>query len=482
MKRNLVLWALLCAMLLSTASCGGNTENISETTADTAVTETETETETELTTGLEPRDLNGYTFRMVTYEQFWNNMQLDVTEETGEVLNDSIYRRNRTVEEECNILFEELIKPDPAGAIRQAVTGGTNDFDVAFASAGAMMNTAQAGHLLELYTEVPNLDLSRPWWTQTANDYFSIAGKLYVAAGEISLSYFDSVMPLAMNLQMVEDFGLKNPYELVRSGNWTMDEMGQMLTTVSADVNGDEKYTLEDDRFGMFGMSEEYAALCIGSGYNIIQKDENDIPYLAIANEGFINAFSEAIRVLNQPNVFANYRLPQFPVAGGDLSTFTSGRALFFSDVLYWIYGLRDMEDNFAILPRGKYDVTQKEYYSYVHESSALMGIPVTVDADQCGYVLETLSCESHKTVIPEYYNTVLSAKYARDTDSIEMLDIVFTNRISDLGCIYNWGNVYSTLKTMGEKGNTDIASTAAKMEQSVASAIEKVVKAYTEE
>ncbi len=482
-KRNRILWLLIAAMLTSLTACGGETTMETEAATAAAVTETETETETELTTGLETRDLEGYTFRMVTYTQHWNHMMLDITELTGEVLNDAIYRRNRAVEEACNILIVELVNDNMAGAIKQSVAGGTNDFDVNYGSAGTMLNCAQSDYLLELYTEVPNLDLSKPWWTQKANNYLSVANKLYVAAGDISLSYFDSVMPLFMNLQMVEDFGLEDPYALVREGKWTMDKTGEMMLTVTADANGDGECTLDGDRFGMFGMSEEYVALCVSGGHNIIKKDANDIPYLAIAEEGFIDTFIKGVEIMNQTNVFANYRLAKFALDDDDpFRTFTSGRALFYSDVLFHIGSLRDMEQDFAIIPRAKYSEAQEEYYSAVHESSALMGIPITSDGDLCGYVLEELSCESHKTVIPEYYNTVLSNKYARDTDSIEMLDIVFDNRISDLGNIYNWGNVYSTLKTMGEKGNTDIASTAAKLEKNVATAIEKVVKAYTEE
>ena len=54
--------------------------------------------------------------------------------------------------------------------------------------------------LLELNTEVPYINLSKPWWTQSANECFSIINKLYVAVNDISLSYFDSVMPMAMNI------------------------------------------------------------------------------------------------------------------------------------------------------------------------------------------------------------------------------------------------------------------------------------------
>ena len=107
------------------------------------------------------------------------------------------------------------------------------------------------------------------------------------------------------------------------------------------------------------------------------------------------------------------------------------------------------------------------------------MGIPVTSNKEICGHVIETLAFESYKTVIPQYYNMVLSQKFARDEDSIEMLDIVFKNRIIDLGVVYNWGNVNTQLKAYAEKSNSDIASFAASISSQIEASIEKMVDAY---
>lgn len=35
-------------------------------------------------------------------------------------------------------------------------------------------------------------------------------------------------------------------YEIVHSGSWTLDKMGEMSTAVAADINGDGLYTNED--------------------------------------------------------------------------------------------------------------------------------------------------------------------------------------------------------------------------------------------
>ena len=78
--------------------------------------------------------------------------------------------------------------------------------------------------------------------------------------------------------------------------------------------------------------------------------------------------------------------------------------------------------------------------------------------------------------MIPAYYDTVLSQKFARDEDSIEMLDIIFDTRVSDLGILFDLGGVYGKLKTMGEKGDTGLQSYAETVRPKVESAIEKLV------
>ena len=50
------------------------------------------------------------------------------------------------------------------------------------------------------------------------------------------------------------------------------------------------------------------------------------------------------------------------------------------------------------------------------------------------GAVIEAMSCESYNCVIPAYYEVSLKNKHARDEESADMLDIIFANRVMDLG------------------------------------------------
>jgi hypothetical protein len=95
---------------------------------------------------------------------------------------------------------------------------------------------------------------------------------------------------------------------------------------------------------------------------------------------------------------------------------------------------MREMKTDFGILPYPKYDESQKDYYSRI-EGCEMSGIPNTVtDKARTSAVIEALASISATTVEPAYYDIVLKSQAARDNDSSEMLDIIFANRVFDLG------------------------------------------------
>ena len=110
------------------------------------------------------------------------------------------------------------------------------------------------------------------------------------------------------------------------------------------------------------------------------------------------------------------------------------------------------------------------------------MGIPISVqDIERTGILIEALSAESLYTVTPAYYETTLKGKATRDSDSDAMVDLIFANRIYDLGDIYDigeWpGNVLTNLITTKKK---NVVSSYESYQKKIATAIEKFTKAYS--
>ena len=90
---------------------------------------------------------------------------------------------------------------------------------------------------------------------------------------------------------------------------------------------------------------------------------------------------------------------------------------------------MREMKDDFGILPNPKFNEEQEEYISLVHDASMTTCIPVSTDIDRANEevsaVIEALASESYRNVIVAFYETALKAAYNRDDQSSQMIDII---------------------------------------------------------
>ena len=97
------------------------------------------------------------------------------------------------------------------------------------------------------------------------------------------------------------------------------------------------------------------------------------------------------------------------------------------------------------------------------------------------GVILESLACESSKSVIPVYYDMVLKTKMARDEESEAMVDILFSTRVFDFGDTI-WVDTIREGKftDLFERGSTDLVSTMEKIQNTVQKDIDKLVDTFT--
>jgi hypothetical protein len=258
------------------------------------------------------------------------------------------------------------------------------------------------------------------------------------------MNHYSATKPLLFNKRLVQDLGLDCPYEHVRNGTWTIDVFGQMGKAAISDLDGSGRVTPQRGRFGY--QAQSYTA-----------KNEDDIPFLAMNNERFINTFNKIFDILHSPDFLYDLTMSNH----GDRQ-FLEGRALFFTEVsLANTHNLRNMEDDYGILPHPKFDNEQEHYWS----STGLphvMCIPITnPELDRTGIILEALCYESYKTVRPEYYETLLKTKLAgRDDESADMLDLIFGFRIYELGRMYWDGVIANTIAALNRTRTNTIVST----------------------
>jgi hypothetical protein len=67
-------------------------------------------------------------------------------------------------------------------------------------------------------------------------------------------------------------------------------------------------------------------------------------------------------------------------------------------------------------------------------------------DADRTGIILETIGYYSQQYVRPAYYEKMLYGSIVRDEESRPMLDLIYANRVFDIGYYYQPANINKNL------------------------------------
>lgn len=426
-------------------------------------------------------DINfeGYDFRVInTVGQGHLLSTLVVEEETGSPLDDAVFRRNRRMESMFGFDLIQIEVPNPETArdrVRLIVQSGSDEFDMAMMEPEQAISLAQDG-LLEMIDNIPHIDLSQPWWDQDMNRDFTISNRLLFTVGDFSLNQYSVTMGIIFNKVLHSALQLEDPYRIVKEGKWTMDAFAKMAREGKKDLDGNGVYN-EFDQWGFVAPYHVYTpAFIIGMGEKHVIKDQNDLPVLNLSAESFVNRYYKLFDIITEGWHFDPWKTG----IGEPEDMFLNNQTLFWSDLLNWTVKLRAMDNDFGILPMPKYNEQQNKYISegaYPH----VMTIPVTItDPERTGIILEALCAESRLTTLSVYLDTMLVNQVLdRDEESGEMLDIIFSNRVYDMGKLF-WRNLTTgPISNAMSSYNDDIISVVEKNRDKAESAIAKTVDLF---
>ena len=98
------------------------------------------------------------------------------------------------------------------------------------------------------------------------------------------------------------------------------------------------------------------------------------------------------------------------------------------------------------------------------------------------GKIVEALSAESHKKLVPAYYEVSLKTKYSRDEESVRMLDLIFEGVVYDFGLLYAIPtfDIYQTI-LLNESDPNTLASQIEKNQAKAEKALQKILDLYDE-
>ena len=480
MKRNTRAISFLALMLalLQAVSCGG-TADPTETTADSSDTSA-----AEVTTGqsaytLPDVDYKGKTFTIFE-DHFAPGYAIDkynyvtAEAENGDVINDAIFKRTQAVEEALGVKIE-VMQNASNGDMTQfinSVNAGDDTFQSALVKMEYVNKILGQGYLYDLKS-IDTLDLEAEWVNQNANAEYDISGKQYLMIDSSCLRTSVASGVIYFNKRMVEDNKLDDPYELVDSGKWTLDNFSRLAKAVSSDLNGDGNMD-ENDQFGFSGSATVLKQTINSCGGRITTKNADGISEITLNTERMTTMLDKMLGVLSDYSVNALPSNFYSKANGGDvfvsvlLPMFKNDRLFMNFNWLFYAMDLRDMETDFGILPMPKFDESQDKYYSQLSEGWAdMVAVPASVaDPDMVGNVLSAMGYYSDLYIRPELVSRAVTTKSMRDDDSARMIEIINDGMVFDLWFLYKWGKLVNAVTGTLSNGTNNFSSAYASLEK----------------
>lgn len=385
---------------------------------------------------IQKKDYGGREFHIIYPSWSLYNSYFFASEENGDIVNDSIYERTRRVEEMFNI---KIVSESPGyvdsiyPAVQKAVFSDLPDYDLVLTHCATSLTSYVSDNILLNWNGLPCVDLDKPYWNQSVRVNFEVGGMLPFMSSDYILPDVNSIF---FNKKLIEDNSLEDPYDITLAGKWTWDKLREMAAKGSADLNGDSVMDAEDQYGFACERGWQTSSVLSSCGQMYFAKNADGFPELAANNEKTQNILEMFCGLLYRENISFSWqhKAEYDPNQGGKPPVdFGSGRSMFYLTPLSLAVQFRSTEVDYGILPFPKYDENQKDYITL--NWAGFMCVPASVaDKELVGSVAEMLAAESCRTVIPAFKNVLLGEKIARDERAKEILDIIFTNDIYDLG------------------------------------------------
>ena len=433
MKLRIPAILLVCAMLLGAAACGTakptDTPPATDSAADTQPPVTEPVTEPAPETMYPTEDYDGREIRIRYFGHADYEKYDALGDNSGEGIADTVYDRNRTVEDALKIKLTWI--PGSAdwlgypAEIETMILSGDTSFDVGWMELQKCFPQAVAGYYRDL-KDSDRISLDDPWWYKNLIDQTRLNDRhLYSLSGAFSVVTMLKAGAVFFNKGMWTDrYGdTQALYDMVREEKWTLDAMQKICHEVYKDVNGDGKLDAGD----IYGFCHDgnttinYFSMC--SGLSFTTRNEAGDPVLNLYNDDVVRLADLLYQIMwdGQTCYYTDGTMT-------GLKAFTGQNALFYNKfLLHALTSVRDTEFEWGILPIPALN----EKSGYCSAASTVSGesafIPNTAADADVGFfcaVMNALAAEAYQSVIPTSYE-MLRSKYSSEPADAEMVKVI---------------------------------------------------------
>lgn len=495
MKKHISLVCLAAILISALSACG---EEAAKTPDDTQAAGTQAAAETE---AAEPeqvlyskdvpvQDFGGAEFRVYTSNNI-NGYEYPTTlnygaEETGEVVNDALFARDRWLEDTYNVKTvydcdETTAAAAMAQKLSKIIMAGDDAYDLIVQDIAQASYGLASRNCIYPLNYIDTIRLDQPYWMPELNEALKIAGGLYYSAQALSPRFYGSVYVIQFNRDVAKQLDMEDLYQTVSDGKWTWDKMKSLSRDALSDLNGDGKMD-ENDRFGMIYEVLTPEALVLGMGRHYVQNVGGSLKSM-LEDPGLVSIMQDMAAFFQEPCV--TYDVSNAKVDCEVL--LQNGNYLFRNPCTFDLAAYRDLPYDYGILPMPKLDEAQDAYYAYSQPwATACPVIPITLTGDalsRAGVLTDAMAAYGYDYVRPAVFENVIQLKGARDERSGQIIDMIFENVTFELSTILQFGSLYTTTTNYFTSGlgKQDITSAYAKVKEKSETAIGTIIEQFTE-
>ncbi len=471
-KRTKLMCLFLCLIMLLSAlltACDGGTEGEGgeeSTGAPTTAAPSDQEKPTSIEGWLPINDYGvdggAGEVKLVTYTNYNTNYMFIQNTDSEDPLRAAAYSRTQRVGELYNVAFTPVEVADVTSSIQSSVMGGTCEFDIVYPQPGSVYDLTVNNLVSDLYS-YENIHLDQPWWNKSV-ETFTVDNHLYFAAADFSicgqgLTCLIYNRPLWNTLQL--------PYDLtamVYNYEWTMDKLREIVMQYGKDLDGDDKYTL-NDAYGMIYQLYHTNSYYWSMGGKIVTYDKANDEYQMAIDVDLTSKMATSLYRLMWDSDNKVYAMPKvtwsnFATSEG-WKAYKNGNSLFMSyEVGALFRHLQEVTFELGYLPNPKLTVEQTEYPALC--GAGFFMLPrKTVDPLRNSIILEALCIESYVSFRPAFIRTILLGRLSNVEEDYDMLNYLHESKTYDMGYTWSRGGSNSILEMVADptQKSTNVAS-----------------------
>lgn len=483
--KKIIVMLLAVVMLVSVFACTKPADKGNGGSEPPATTDPENLYDPEAL-DLPDKTFGGLSYRISTRQ---NALEYEVfADETAtDIRSNALYERNQLVEDRYDVVIEPVICADTTlrGHVTQImdeIFAEEDSFDVSMTYAAATGSLVVGGYVIN-WLNLPYNDFAKAYWINDVNKNLILDDCIYTAVGDMSITTLLNTYAMFYNRTEGDKIKMDDGsttmteavFDAIKSDEWTFDYFNSLVADVYSDID-DVVGKSEDDFYGF--TAEALTNLDIW-------QFAFDIPMIVHDEvDGLKSVFNtektaQAVDMLNElywENNGSN-------ITNHCIQKFAAGNSLFLTTWFQLCFStLKDMEEHYSILPYPMFDENQDGYMAGAMDNYNCISIPFTCsELEMVSYITEVLNYESRRTLYPVYYSESLQKQYARDPESIEMIDVIMAGRTFDLGTIFtsSMNGISMMIRSAVASKNNDFAKFYAEKEEGVNLGITNIIEQY---